>query len=81
MRSGFSRNLCPTVQDWGQVCRFQGKNCGGFGVFTDDYTVGRVIQVFTTQQNDLWLFDEQLRRWEKGPLTNAQRREVERLAS
>jgi len=24
----------------------------------DDYTVGRVIEVFTVQQNDLWLFDE-----------------------
>ena len=47
----------------------------------DDYTVGRVIQVFTTQQGDLGLFDEQLRRWEKGSLTNAQRQEVERLAS
>ena len=47
----------------------------------DDYTVGRVIQVFTTQQGDLWLFDEQLRRWERGTLTLAQRREVERLAS
>jgi hypothetical protein len=31
----------------------------------DDYTVGRVIEVFTTQQGDLWLFDEQLRRWER----------------
>jgi len=29
----------------------------------DDYTVKRVIDVFTAQQNDLWLFDEQLRRW------------------
>src|SRR2546423_10175079 len=47
----------------------------------DDYTVGRVIQVFTTQQSDLWLFDEQLRRWQRGSLTNAQRQEVERLAS
>jgi hypothetical protein len=47
----------------------------------DDYTVGRVIEVFTIQQGDLWLFDEQLRRWEKGSLTNAQRQEVERLAS
>jgi len=46
----------------------------------DNYTVGRVIEVFTTQQGDLWLFDEQLRRWERGPLTNAQRQEVERLA-
>jgi hypothetical protein len=47
----------------------------------DDYTVGCVIQVFTTQQGDLGLFDEQLRRWEKGSLTTAQRQEVERLAS
>jgi hypothetical protein len=43
-------------------------------------TVGRVIEVFTAQQGDLWLFDEQLRRWERGPLTSAQRQEVERLA-
>jgi hypothetical protein len=28
----------------------------------DDYTVNRVKQVFTTQQNDLWLFDEQMAR-------------------
>lgn len=46
----------------------------------DNYTVGRVIEVFTTQQGDLWLFDEQLRRWERGMLTLAQRQEVERLA-
>ncbi len=46
----------------------------------DDYTVGRVIQVFTTQQGDLGLFDEQLCRWESGTLTTAQRQEVERLA-
>ncbi len=47
----------------------------------DNDTVGRVIDVFTTQQGDLWLFDEQLRRWERGKLTTAQRQEVERLAS
>lgn len=46
----------------------------------DDYTVGRVIEVFTTQQGDLGLFDDQLRRWERGTLTTAQRQEVERLA-
>src|SRR5258708_17780172 len=46
----------------------------------DDYTVGRVIDVFTTQQGDLRLFDEQLRRWERGTMTNAQRQEVERPA-
>ncbi|MBF6614147.1 MAG: hypothetical protein IVW55_13555 [Chloroflexi bacterium] len=48
----------------------------------DNYTVGRVIEVFTVQQDDLWLFDEQLRRWasgEAGNLTSAQRMEVERL--
>jgi hypothetical protein len=28
----------------------------------DDYTVGRVVEVFTTQQSDLWLFEEQLGR-------------------
>lgn len=46
----------------------------------DNYTVGRVIDVFTAQQSDLWLFDEQLRQWERGTLTTAQRQEVERLA-
>lgn len=45
----------------------------------DNDTVGRVIDVFTTQQDDLWLFDEQLHRWKAGKLTTAQRREVERL--
>lgn len=45
----------------------------------DDYTVGRVIQVFTTQRDDVWLFEEQLRRWHAESLTEAQRREVERL--
>src|SRR5260370_35731236 len=46
----------------------------------DDYTVGRVIKVFTTQQGDLWLFDEPFHPCEPGPLTTAQRQEVERLA-
>jgi|SRR5579884_532521 len=46
----------------------------------DDYTVSRVKEVFTTQQGDLWLFDEQLERWKALPLTVAQRQEVERLS-
>jgi len=29
----------------------------------DNYTVGRVIDVYTVQKNDLWLFEEQLTRW------------------
>jgi hypothetical protein len=32
--SGFSKKRCSDVQDWGQVCSFQGKNCAGFGAFT-----------------------------------------------
>ncbi len=47
----------------------------------DDDTVGRVIAVFTTQQDDLWLFEEQLRRWEAQELTDVQRREIGRLTS
>jgi len=46
----------------------------------DDFTVNRVKKVFTTQQKDLWLFEEQLTRWSKNQLTPEQRKEVERLA-
>lgn len=45
----------------------------------DDATVGRVIAVFTEQRDDLWLYEEQLRRWAAGTLAPTQRREVERL--
>ena len=45
----------------------------------DDYTVGRVVEVYTEQRDDLWLYEEQLRRWSVQALTAAQRREVERL--
>lgn len=45
----------------------------------DNATVARVISVFSKQQKDFWLFEEQLRRWQSGPLTDAQREEVERL--
>lgn len=46
----------------------------------DDFTAKRIKKVFTTQQNDLWLFDEQLKRWQSGQLTGEQQTEVERLA-
>jgi len=46
----------------------------------DDYTVNRVKKVFTDQQTDLWLFEEQLTRWKSGKLTGEQRVEIERLA-
>jgi hypothetical protein len=47
----------------------------------DDHTVNRIIQVYTTQQNDFWLFEEQLNRWKAEPnLTPAQRQDVERAS-
>ncbi len=45
----------------------------------DNATINRVIAAFTTQRNDFGLFDEQLRRWQTGPCTDDQRREIERL--
>ncbi len=45
----------------------------------DDFTINRVIAAFTTQRNDFGLFDEQLQRWAALPLSDQQRREVERL--
>ena len=45
----------------------------------DDATINRVLTVYTTQQNDLWLYEEQLKRWAALALTTAQRQEVERL--
>lgn len=45
----------------------------------DDVTVGRVIAVFTEQRDDLWLYEEQVRRWATETLAPTQRREVERL--
>jgi hypothetical protein len=45
----------------------------------DDYTVGRVFEVFGTQKDDLWLFEEQLARWKMDKLSVGQRHEVDRL--
>jgi hypothetical protein len=45
----------------------------------DDKTVKRVIDVYTVQQKDLWLFDEQLKRWKAQKLTPVQSEEVEKL--
>jgi hypothetical protein len=42
-------------------------------------TVDRVIRVYTEQQGDLWLYQEQLARWSTLALTDAQRAEVARL--
>ena len=45
----------------------------------DDFTINRVIAAFTTQRNDFGLFDQQLQHWAALPLSDQQRREVERL--
>ncbi len=45
----------------------------------DDYTVGRVREVHSTQRNDLWLYEEQLARWSTADPTLAQRQEIDRL--
>ncbi len=42
-------------------------------------TVDRVIKVYTEQRDDLWLYREQLARWGRLALTDAQRAEVARL--
>jgi len=47
----------------------------------DDYTVGRVIEVFTKQQNDLSLYDEQVQRWQAETLTDEQREDLKHLVS
>ena len=45
----------------------------------DDYTIGRVREVHTTQRNDLWLYEEQLSRWQHAEPTSAQETEIKRL--
>ncbi len=46
----------------------------------DDYTVARVIKVYTAQAGDVRLYEEQLSRWTRLNLTPSQRREVDRLS-
>lgn len=45
----------------------------------DDYTVNRVKQAFTTQGQDFWVFEEQLRRWQALQLSAKPRAEITRL--
>ncbi len=47
----------------------------------DDYTVGRVVEVYSAQRDDVPLFQEQLRRWGALSLTEAEREEVDRLSA
>ncbi len=45
----------------------------------DDYTIGRVREVHTTQRNDLWLYEEQLAQWQHATPTPEERMEITRL--
>ena len=47
----------------------------------DDYTVERVLKVFGADADDTSLFEEQLARWKKEPLTPAQADEVTRFTA
>ena len=47
----------------------------------DNDTVARVIEVYSAQADDVWLYEEQLSRWRNLNLTLAQREEVDRLAA
>ena len=46
----------------------------------DDYTVDRVVKVYTEQAGDVALYARQLSRWKRLNLTPSQREEVNRLA-
>lgn len=47
----------------------------------DDATVERLIRcsAYGDTADDLWLYDDQLARWDRQALSGSQRREVERL--
>lgn len=45
----------------------------------DDETLNGVIEQYSVQLGDHWLFEEQFARWKRSGLTPAQEREVDRL--
>jgi hypothetical protein len=45
----------------------------------DDATVSRVMSVYTTQRDDLWLYEDQLAVWRKTLLNESQTLEITRL--
>jgi len=47
----------------------------------DDHTVGRVQQVYTTQLNDFWIYEEQLARWKNDAPSSVQQQELARLTT
>ncbi len=45
----------------------------------DDSIVNRVLRLFREDKEDLWIYEEQLRRWKKQRLTTEQREEIDDL--
>lgn len=45
----------------------------------DDYTIGLIFEVIGKQKDDLWMWEEQLSRWEKLDLDRKQQSEFKRL--
>lgn len=45
----------------------------------EDETLGQVIEQYSVQLADHWLFEEQFARWKRSGLTPAQEQEVDRL--
>jgi len=46
----------------------------------DDATVKRLLQVYGEQQDFLWVYDEQVMRWQREALTSEQRHQLEHMA-
>jgi len=40
-----------------------------------------VIDVYTTQKDDLWLYEDQLKHWQKSKLTDRQAQDIQRMQS
>lgn len=47
----------------------------------DDYTIDRIYEVHGTQLDELWLYEEQLRRFEKEKTSVEQGKEIDRLTA
>jgi hypothetical protein len=47
----------------------------------DDATVARVIDVYTTQKDDLWLYEGQLKHWQESKPTDRQEQDIQQMQS
>jgi hypothetical protein len=46
----------------------------------DDFTVNRVLRLYREEKEEFWIYEQQLARWRKKPLTAGQREEIDHLA-